>query len=188
MRLERPPGTHVYFAKGSDRETSRNQLVRAMLEAGDDWLLFLDDDSVFSEDLLLRLLARDVDIVGGLYLRRDQPFSPVAYAEVLEDGRFVPLDLTQYGKEDIVPVMAVGTGAMLIRRDVFKAMPDPWFLRAELTEDMIFCLQCRHQVYVDLGARVGHMTTATVWPSVTEDEWTVGIEVTEQVNFLMKLE
>lgn len=158
-----------------------------MLDSGDDWLLFLDDDSVFAKDLLTRLLARDVDLVGGLYLRRDRPFSPIAYGERLVDGRFVPLDLTAHGKGDLVPVVAVGTGAMLVRRRVFEELPDPWFRRADLTEDLLFCLDSPYQPYVDLGARVGHMTIATVWPSVTEDEWTVGVTVTEQVNFLMKL-
>lgn len=186
-RLDKPPDTHVYFSKGSDRETSRNVLVRAMLDSGDDWLLFLDDDNVFAGDLLVRLLARNVDLVGGLYLRRDRPFSAIAYGERLEDGRFIPLDLSAHGKDDLVPVLAVGTGAMLVRRRVFEGMSDPWFRRAELTEDLLFCLECGHQPHVDLGARVGHMTTATVWPSVTEDEWTVGVTVTEQVNFLMKL-
>lgn len=187
-RLEKPPGTSIYFAKGSDRESSRNALVREMLKAEDEWMLFLDDDQIFAEDLLTRLLASGLDLIGGLYLRRDNPFSPVAYEDVLPDGRFVPLDLTMHAQDVVLPVRAVGTGAMLVRRRVFEDMEDPWFRRAELTEDMIFCLECGYQAHVDLGARVGHMTTAAVWPSTTPDkEWAVGFTITEQVTFLNRM-
>lgn len=188
-RLKKPEGTKIYFAKGSDREVGRNKLVRAMLDAGDEWLLFLDDDSVFAPDLLERLLAHDVDIVGALYLRRDMPFSAIAYEDVLEDGRFVPLNVKKHPQDAMVEVRAVGTGGMLIRRNVFETMGDPWFRRDEPhTEDMIFCVECGFPVHVDLGAKIGHMTTTTIWPTEARGQWAVGFTVTEQFNFLLPME
>lgn len=188
-RLDKPTGTNVLFAKGGDREVSRNKLVGVLLGGPYEWLLFLDDDSLFAEDLLTRLLAHQLDIVGGLYLRRDKPFSPIAYEDVLDDGRLVPLDLRKHMSDALVPVRAVGTGAMLVRRRVFETMPGPWFRRDDaMTEDMIFCLECGFPVHVDLAARVGHMTTATVWPSTADDGgWAVGFTITEQINFLTKV-
>lgn len=193
-RLEKPAGTEVVFAKGSDRELARNVLVRDMLSNPEcEWMLFVDDDQVFSDDLLTRLLAHNLDIVGGLYLRRDPPFSAIAYEAVTDEGQFVPLNLTEHPQEGVVSVKAAGTGAMLIRRRVFETMADPWFVRSDKgTEDMLFCLKARleHQfaVYVDLGARAGHLTTTTVWPATGEaGEWVVGFSVADQVNFIAKM-
>lgn len=160
-----------------------------MMDAGDDWLLFLDDDGVFAPDLLTRLLARNVDVVGALYLRRDMPFSAIAYEDVLEDGRFVPLEVKAHPADAMVKVRAVGTGGMLIRRAVFEKMGPPWFRRDEPhTEDMIFCIECGSEIHVDLGARIGHMTTATIWPSEARGEWAVGFTITEQFNFLVPMD
>ena len=186
-RLEKPAGTNVYMATGSDREQGRNQLVKTMLDSGDDWLLFLDDDQVFEHDLLVRLLAHEVDIVGGLYLRRDMPFTPVCYSDRLADGRYVPLDLSQYPQDGLVQVAAVGTGGMLVQRTIFEEMEDPWFIRGELTEDMIFCQAQKGPIYCDLGARLGHMTTTAIWPSTIEGGWAIGFNVSGDVNFYRPL-
>lgn len=193
-RLEKPEGTQVAFAKGSDRELARNVLVRDMLSNPDyEWMLFVDDDQVFAEDLLARLLLHEkLDIVGGIYLRRDVPFSPIAYEAVTEQGQFVPLDMKQHAHDAVVEVKAAGTGAMLVRRRVFETMADPWFIRSDKgTEDMLFCLKARLEhkfsVYVDLGVRVGHMTIATVWPSTGEDgEWAAGFQISD-FDFMAKM-
>lgn len=188
-RLETPADTKFYFAKGSDREVGRNKLVGAMMDSGHDWLLFLDDDSVFAPDLLTRLLARDVDVVGALYLRRAKPFSAIAYESMLPDGRMVPLNLNQHPQDALVKVEAVGTGGMLVRRHVFANMKGQWFRRDEpYSEDIIFCLECGANIHVDLAARIGHMTTAAVWPTEIKGQWGAGITVTETMSFLVPME
>lgn len=189
-RLRKPEGTEVFFAKGSDREIGRNKLVAAMLDSGHDWLLFLDDDGVFEQDLLERLLAHDKDVVGALYLRRDMPFTALAYESMLDDGRMVPINLNEHPQDALVQVKAVGTGGMMVKRRVFENMEaGHWFRRAEpYSEDIIFCLECGSDIHVDLAARIGHMTIATVWPSQARDKWAVGFVVTEQFNFLVPME
>jgi hypothetical protein len=186
-RLEKPAGTSIYMATGSDREQGRNQLVRMMLDSEDDWLLFLDDDQIFNDDLLTRLLAHEVDIVGGLYLRRDLPFTPVCYSERLTDGRYVPLDLAALPQDGLIQCAAVGSGGMLIRRSVFEDMEDPWFIRGEHTEDLIWCSQQTRPIYCDLGARLGHMTTTAVWPSTIDSGWAIGFNISGDVNFYRPL-
>lgn len=190
-RLRKPEGTSVYIVTGSDREQGRNELVREMLQNGDEWLLFIDDDHVFEEDLLERLLSHGVDVVGALYLRRDMPYSPICYESRLPAGKYVPLDLSRYEKDALVKVDAVGTGGMLVRRNVFQWMTEKvegeWFKRGKMTEDMIFCREIGEQfeIHCDLGARMGHMTTSAVWPTVgKEDEWAIGFDISGQVNFI----
>lgn len=185
-RLRRPPGTHIYFVTGSDREQGRNELVREMLANGDQWLLFLDDDQTFEEDLLERLLAHEVDVVGALYLRRDMPYTPICY-DVQSSGEYTPIDLRQYGKDELIRVDIVGTGGMLVRRYVFESMKDPWFKRGKLTEDMIWCNEVRGEfdIYCDLAVRMGHMTIATISPGDgPNDEWAISFNISGQMNFI----
>jgi len=160
-----------------------------MMDSGHDWLLFLDDDSVFAPDLLTRLLARDVDVVGALYLRRARPFSAIAYESMLPDGRMVPLNLNDHAQDALVQVKAVGTGGMLVRRHVFASMEaGKWFRRDEpYSEDIIFCLECGTDIHVDLATRIGHMTTASVWPTEIKGKWGAGITVTETMSFLVPM-
>lgn len=182
-RLDKPPGTDMFMVQASDREQGRNMIVRMMLEAGHDWLLFLDDDQIFHPSLLTDLLAHDVEIVGGLYLRRDEPFTANAYIGRTAQGGFVPIDLNDYQGDELLEVDAVGTGAMLIRRGVFERMPEPWFVRGEMTEDLIFCAAQDGLIYCDLGARVGHMTTVAVWPASGDAGWAASFTVSNTTFF-----
>jgi len=189
-RLRKPVGTEVHFVTGSDREIGRNQLVTVMLKSGHDWLLFLDDDQIFGEDLLERLLAHNEDIVGALYMRRDAPFSPIAYEQELKDGRLMPLNLNEHPSGGLVKVVAVGTGGMLIKRRVFETLPQPWFKRELRSEDVVFCLDVAElfNVYVDLDTPMGHMTTTAVWPSKVPNGWAVGFKISEETNIVVPIE
>jgi hypothetical protein len=78
---------------------------------------------------------------------------------------------------------------MLIRREVFEEMEEPWFKRElERTEDIIFCLETPFKVYCDLGARLGHLTTAAVWPATVEDQWALSFTVSGDVTFIRPLQ
>lgn len=185
--LKKPEGTQVRFAVSNSRQRGRNELVRWMLKAGDEWMLFLDDDQAFAPDLLTRLLSHEKDIVAALCLRRDEPYAPFCFSEILEDDRFQPIDLRKHAVDELVKVKAVGTGAMLIRSRVFEDMSEPWFRTEETSEDMLFCLDAEmsgFDVYCDLGARLGHMTTAVVWPSSNEKGWAAGFVISGETNML----
>jgi hypothetical protein len=185
--LEKPPGTHIDFAVCNSRQKARNELARQMLLRGDEWLFFVDDDQAFAPDLLNRLLSHEKEIVAALCLRRDEPYAPFCFTDIYEDGTYQPIDLREHAVDELVSVMAVGTGAMLIRREVFEELDDPWFPTEETSEDMLFCREARwhgFDIYCDLGARLGHMTTAVVWPSSTEKGWAAGIVVSGETTFL----
>lgn len=183
-----PVNTQIEGALGSDRIRGRNRLVKSALGRGAEWVLFLDDDHAFGPHLLTRLLSHDEPIVASLYLQRQFPFSPVAYTERDDDGTYTPLLLHDYPPETgLVPIRAAGTGGMLIRAEVFNALVKEgvcedgvWFKDGEASEDLTFCEKAGEigfPIYVDLQARLGHCTTSIIWPSVTEDQWTVGAQV-----------
>lgn len=161
--LQTPGRVKLHFVEGTQIAWQRNQIVE---QVEGDWLLFVDTDQVFAPDALMRLLAHRAPIVGGLIADRRSPFwiaagrglRPLRYHEIPEHGLY--------------PVEYVGTGFLLIRREIFSRLPRPWFALGQVDaqksgEDIYFCQQAREAgipMAVDCGVQVGHLTTATVWP------------------------
>ena len=189
--LRTPVNTTLQPALTSDRILGRNKLAKLALEQGAEWLMFLDDDHAFHPDLLTRLLAHDEMIVGSLYLQRMMPFAPVAYSHKTEDEVYMPIDLTSLPSDGLVEVAAVGTGGMLIRSEVFRALEYPWFEHGRASEDLIFCDRARDagfQIYCDLGSRLGHFTVSAIWPSWADEEWVVGFSVADNFSLYVPIE
>lgn len=190
-QLLHPPNTALDWSVTSDRIIGRNTLAEKALERGSEWLMFVDDDHVFPADILLRLLEHDVPVVGALYMQRQVPFRPIAYASKDDLGRYHSIHLSDYEPEELVPVRSLGTGGMLIRSEVLREMRDAypdrrWFEHGSASEDHIFCDKCDElgiPVHVDLGARMGHMTSTAIWPSNDEElGWAVGFTVADQFS------
>lgn len=185
-QLRCPPGTRIEWSITSDRVLGRNQCVRQALRHDSEWLLFLDDDHTIPHDLLERLLARDVPVVGSIYLQRHQPFMPVAYTSYQEETGYTPIDLQAYNGEEMVEVEGLGTGGMLIRREVMEAIPEPWFEHySTASEDLLFCRRARElgfPVYVDLAARIGHMSPSSLTPFYQDGQWWIGFDVADGVR------
>ncbi len=177
LELHRPVNTMPGWALTSDRILGRNNIVKQALDAGAEWLLFLDDDQIFGPDLLNRLLSHNKPVVGALYVQRHVPFAPVAYSDKVEDQYF-PVNLHNHGGDDLIEVAAVGTGGLLIRSEVLREMEPPWFEHGRASEDLIFCDKVYElglgPVYCDLGARMGHISMDALWPSFTDDTWEIG--------------
>lgn len=188
--LQSPPNTGLHWALGSDRIVGRNRLVEKALDIGAEWLFYLDDDHAFEPDILMRLLEHDKDITASLYLQRIQPFSPVAYEEFDQETKtYTSLDLTKYGKDDLVPIVAAGTGGMLIKTEVFRAMEKPWFHLEDGigSEDLVFCNKARElgfEIFCDLGTPLGHIDPVIIWPSYMDDEdrWGIGFNLANDFN------
>lgn len=121
-----PANSSITYIHGRPFDDARNTAVRAMLEQGYEWLMFVDDDVCLPHDTIPRLMAHGKDIVSGIYYRRAQPIMPVMLryktpheAEWIQSwsppGALFEVDL-------------VGAGCLLIHRRVFEKMPFPWFL------------------------------------------------------------
>ena len=77
--LQTPPGSVLQFAPGPRSiSMKRNYLVKAFLESSHDYLFFLDTDHTFEPDLLLRLMAHQVPVVGALAFQRVPPYDTCA--------------------------------------------------------------------------------------------------------------
>lgn len=169
--LQTPAGTTISWAYG-DTVAGRNLLVNGMQG---DWIWFMDDDHVFEPDLLLHLLAHEVDVVVPVCLMRQQPFFPVERVSMGES-----LDLKASPMTGLVEVHSAGTAGMLIRRNVLEAMrlgststvPVQVFEKGPTSEDYLFCEKVRSlgfKIHCDLGAQLGHMTATAIWPGRTSE-------------------
>lgn len=176
LGLKVPNGTAMIPARGSVISENRNGIAEEAMKMGAEWVFYMDDDQVFAPDTLTRLLAHNLDIVSGLYVSREAPFIPHAYDAEDERGwcTFRPL---KKGDAGLCEVKSVGAGCMLVRRNVFEAMPRPWWRLGQITmdgwgDDHNFCHRAREagfKVWVDLEIVVGHQMNGTLWPRRGED-------------------
>ncbi len=146
---------------------TRTDLVKRALAQGATHLLCLDADMTFPMDAAHRLLRWDVPIVGCNYIRKAEPFTPTACGL---DGKPV-YSGGQHGADarGLKGVRHLGFGVILIKAEVFQALPQPWFLmpyaedQGRFTgEDVYFCHLARSRgfdVFVDhdLSREVGHV-------------------------------
>jgi GT2 family glycosyltransferase len=184
--LVKPEGSHVQFEAGIDVAVNRRNVVRYALENEYDWVWFVDDDMLFAPDHLWRLLDHNQPIVASLYLNRKPPYYPVAYNrryEIEGNPYWNPIDLDGAPSSGLADIVAAGTGGLLVRCEVFEALEyDQWFKREGAGEDMSFCrraIEAGFPMYVDLGARMGHISNYSVWP-IPGAKWTAGIGITAE--------
>lgn len=125
-------------------------------------ILFIDDDMLVPPQGLMRLMAHDVPIVGGLYFGRQSPHLPIVYRHV-EDNQWVPITEFCAGLQ---VVDAIGFGFCLVKTEVFKKLQRPWFeFSDKMGEDMYFCLQAQkagYQILLDADVKCRHISLVEV--------------------------
>jgi len=116
---------------------ARNYLVDEFLRSGCTHLLFIDADIQFNPQDAFALLALDREIIGGPYPKKsinwnnivnavkknvDKPeFNPRDLDQITGDFVFNPVPgTTSFKVTEPVEVMEIGTGYMLIAREVFE--------------------------------------------------------------------
>ncbi|MEM2568073.1 MAG: hypothetical protein QXH20_06355 [Candidatus Bathyarchaeia archaeon] len=148
---------------------ARNMCVKEALEWNADYILFLDDDVLPPDDGLLTLFLDAVPIVSGLYFSRYPPHNPVIFrrknrnepwsldAETEWDAEFT----RSYPKNQLVEADVAGLGFMLVMREVFEKIPEPWFKSTlQHGEDVYFCWKAQQhgfKVFVDTRVKCLHM-------------------------------
>lgn len=110
-----PPCEMEFASKVGDSLVSRarNNLANDFLESDCTHLLFLDTDLIFSPEQIGRLVSHDVDIVAGVYPKKQRELAYVlnmdpAYPDPEPNG----LHRMRYA----------GTGCLLIKRRVFEVL------------------------------------------------------------------
>lgn len=138
-----PPNTRfdVHIVNGTLIADQRAKLARMALQSGADYALFLDSDMRFPSYLLEKLVAHGKDIVACNYATRRLPVKTVAFSD------FATLQcIYSHDRTGLEEVDAIGMGAMLVKTEVFRKLPQPWFNVSYLPsggmyvgEDIYFC-------------------------------------------------
>lgn len=126
---------HAYPPKG------KNDIIKKAIELDVTHVFIVDCDMEFPADSITRLLAHNVDMVGGLYYKREFPKSPIIRQE--RDGKlYVP---ERWEEDKLFKVFSVGGGFLLAKVKMLKDIKYPWFSienvwnGQELGDDVYFC-------------------------------------------------
>lgn len=152
------------FVKGYDCARARNMIAQEALDEGHEYVLMVDSDMIIPSDALDHLLDPAVDICFGLYPQKNNRQKKV---ELFKPGgpdfvnRFTFDELTN----ERVQVKGAGFGCALIRTEVFRQLPFPWFKFVTyndgsiLSEDLYFCSEAGkhgYTLWADPRVRCGH--------------------------------
>lgn len=144
-------------------DQARNQLVRDALAQDPTHILWIDHDVVVPPDVVAKLLARDVPVVGGMYMSKDRPYPPIAF-------NLDPFEMLQEvpPSEALHLVGGVGMGATLIRSSVYLLMreafgDEKWYettISPSIGEDVHFAMRLAEMsipVFLDPTVQCGHV-------------------------------
>jgi GT2 family glycosyltransferase len=174
---------------------NRNQIARHFLTKTDcDFLFFWDSDNGIlpdAFDLFMEDMEKDdVHIVGGMYYRKE-PFQRaclgISFPGMGEDYTSETAMFVDSGLVNLSTVCGsvrgmIGTGALMIRREVLEAVSEPWFesvwypshpyegrqIYGHKTEDVDFCEKAQekgYDIYVDTRIQSPHYAGDNCWPA-----------------------
>ena len=155
----------IHIVLGSVIAQSRNAIVEEVLETDADYLLWLDSDMHIPATIFERLAIHNKDITACTYSTRYKPYKNVAFI----DEENIERRLTaEFG---LHKVWAVGMGCMLVKKDVYKNLPKPYYNHTYNEndntfsgEDIWFCKLANDHNYeifidVDVSKNVAHLGT-----------------------------
>lgn len=173
--MQRVPGYNsqelrVANVRSSILPKNRMDIMNLARKSNADYLLFLDSDHTFPANLLHRMIAHGKPIVAANCVTKQIPAQTTArYAD--KDPRGVPVYTDD--KTGLEEVWRVGTGVMLLRKDVIQEIPNSAWAMKYLPdadtyqgEDWTFCQACQDRdipIFVDhdLSREVGHIGNLT---------------------------
>jgi hypothetical protein len=173
--FERHGGGHelgLLMQEGTYLPKNREELAGLALDADVTHILWLDDDMQFPKDALLRLMGREVEVVGANYVARGVPPVPVAIKCTGReaDGPERARCWTGPDSTGLEVVDAIGFGCTLMQRAAFARVRErPYFENTYgrlqhgwVGEDVDFCIKFRRgggvvHVDHDLSKEVGHV-------------------------------
>src|SRR5271170_4827870 len=123
-----PVGMHTTWMieLGQDRSGNREKLAEAAITSGARYLFYLDDDTICPNTTFKSLIyemEKDpaIMIAGGIYCTKEAIPQPLVF-KTIGDGPF-----WTWKTGEVFDCHGLGTGAMMIKTEVFQHLPKPWF-------------------------------------------------------------
>lgn len=138
----KPYNYHIIVStEGFNTAENRTWLTAQAVKAGCTHIFCVDDDMIYEKDTLEKLLAHDKDIVGAKYANRRGDGDVIEYLDEGMGG-------------NLIKVKALGGGCVLIKADVLRKIPQPWFWykilptgAVSMSHDWYFCEKAREAGY-----------------------------------------
>lgn len=157
----------LLMMSGSLIYDARDSFAKYAVDNGYDFILYADSDMIFNKEDLMRLLAHNVGICSGLYVRRDGSGENVAYSKIITRRRFPyrePKLIVDSTSSGFGPVRACGFGFCLIKCSVLKCMYKYYKSLFEpfkgVGEDIAFCIRAKRigfKTFIDRDVKLGHV-------------------------------
>ena len=154
---------------------ARDTLADEAMKQGCDWVLFIDDDMIVPKKMFTALARHmdHADIIVPLCFQRVHPYKPVIYKTTLHDNDGKPYfdnhHYLDYPPNSVFEVGTAGFGVALVKMEVFRKMPTPWFFsNTSVGEDIYFCIRAKQlgfKILCDSRIKIGHLG---VPPCITE--------------------
>lgn len=176
--LWKPHNWVPIYKAGPTIDVNRNRLVdTALMDEKVTHILFVDTDTMPPPNLLSRFLQWDKPVMSGLYIQRMVPFRCTQFVK-FDDKKFKRLRIADFPEGELVRVDSTGAGALLIKREVFERLEEPFFKfiltnkgRDYLGEDIYFCRKLAEEgipIHVDTSIVCQHMDGGLAFPHLFE--------------------
>lgn len=188
---------NIQLLKSSILYISREYLVSAALQYDADYLMFVDSDQIIQSDAIQKMadhLNNGENIVTTLIFRKDPPFQPCIFSSQKElPNHQISLQYYDVANQDLTKpfyVESCGFGCIMMNLDIFKNIPQPWFLPRPYTgEDISFMWEARQKGYkilCDPTIEIGHVgfknyTRKDYFKSIEEENRLLNGSVTPEV-------
>ena len=147
-------------------DDKRNDCVKKFLETDCTHIIFWDSDTVADANVIDALVKHDLPIISPVIYKKGGAHEPCfGYWDPLRRLYRTPMP---FPYNEMLKVDIVGTGFLLVKREVFESLTFPWFECGDddqSGEDVYFSLKCREAdipIYVDTSIHLGHIATPYV--------------------------
>jgi hypothetical protein len=131
LNQQRIPHVIDFMFGSSLLPAARHRAIENALECNATHILCMDDDMSFNNSVFDTLLLRNVEFVGVNYVSKNYGHRPMQVQT--QDMNGAPV--SSIGKTGIQRVRDVGMGFVLMKADIFRSIPKPWFEVPWVTED-----------------------------------------------------
>ena len=159
------------FFWGYQVDQVRNLIANWTMGHNYDYLFAVDSDIAFAPDTLIKLLTHNKDIVSGVYIQRIPGRHTIEIMRKNDQGGITHVNWGDIKGQGLVPIDGCGFGCVLIKTEVFKAIPYPHFLYHSaidhsntVSEDVHFCNQARNHgftLWADTSITCDHIGSWT---------------------------